>query len=255
MSLMVRIPAVSIHLGPVAIPAHLLIESAAYTVGFLLYARDRRLRGDAIKGPDRSSVIVAAIVGAALGSKILAWLEDPAAILHGTMPLWPGGRTIAGGLLGGTIAVEWAKHRLGIKQRTGDLFAIPLIVAMVIGRVGCFLGGVEDHTYGIATGVPWAVDFGDGIPRHPLQLYEILFLLILGAVLILLRQSGAKNGALYRTFLISYLAWRLVSGFLAPDPAFAGLDSIQWACAAALVWYAWEIASNPARRRRSVIHG
>jgi prolipoprotein diacylglyceryltransferase len=251
---MIRVPAAAIHIGSVAIPAHFLFESAAYSLGLFLYSRDRRRRGDPIR-PDRNSLIVAAILGAVVGSKILAWLEDPAAILHGSVPLLPGGKTIAGGLLGGTIAVEWAKHRLGIRTRTGDLFAIPLTIAMAVGRIGCFLGGVEDHTYGIPTHAIWAVDFGDGIPRYPLALFEIVFLLLLAPALFLLRRGGVKDGNLYRAFLISYLVWRFASGFLSPDPAFAGLNSIQWACGAALAWYACEAALSRARLRRTVTYG
>ena len=29
-----------------------------------------------------------------------------------------------------------------------------------------------DFTYGTPTSLPWAHDFGDGVPRHPVQLYE-----------------------------------------------------------------------------------
>ena len=53
------------------------------------------------------------------------------------------GKTMVGGLLGGTIAVEF------VKRRTGDLFAIPMAVGVAIGRIGCFLSGIQDDTYGI----------------------------------------------------------------------------------------------------------
>ena len=69
--------------------------------------------------PDRNSVIVATILGAAIGSKLLGWLEDPAYLMHGLAAIWPGGKTIVGGLLGGTIAVEFEKRRLGIAARAG----------------------------------------------------------------------------------------------------------------------------------------
>ena len=73
---------------------------------------------------------------------------------------------IVGGLLGGWAGVEIAKRVLRIRYSTGDLFVFPLVVGMSIGRVGCFLTGLDDHTCGTWTGLPWAVDFGDG-PRHP----------------------------------------------------------------------------------------
>ena len=45
--------------------------------------------------------------------------------------------------------------------------------AFAVGRaIGCLLAGLGAETYGIPTGGGWGWDFGDGIPRHPVQLYE-----------------------------------------------------------------------------------
>jgi len=87
-----------------------------------------------------------------------------------------GGKTIVGALIGGLLAVELIKRYIGFSTSTGDLYAIPLAVGIAIGRIGCFLTGLSDNTYGIPTSLPWGIDFGDGISRHPTQLYEIIFL-------------------------------------------------------------------------------
>jgi prolipoprotein diacylglyceryltransferase len=181
------------------------------------------------------------VLGAAIGSKLLAWFEDPA-VLARRWTDWQfllGGKTMVGGLLGGTMAVEWTKRRLGITRRTGDLFAVPIAVAIAIGRIGCYLAGLSDHTYGIATTLPWGVDFGDGIRRHPVQLYEMGFLLVLA--IFLRRFPPNPEGRRYRVFLLSYLTFRLAIDFLKPDPTFAGLSTIQWTCVLALFWYAREV--------------
>lgn len=143
--------------GPLSLSAHLIFESLAYAVGFYMYSRSRRLDGDFLSTSDRFSVITAAVIGAALGSRILYWFEDPVFTLrHIFEPFYLlAGKTVVGGLLGGTFAVEWVKRRAEITRRTGDLFAIPIVVAMAIGRIGCFLEGLPDHTYGIATALPW----------------------------------------------------------------------------------------------------
>jgi prolipoprotein diacylglyceryltransferase len=137
------------------------------------------------------------------------------------------------------MAVEWTKSLLGISRRTGDLFAIPMCIGIAIGRIGCFVAGLPDDTYGIPSHVPWAIDFGDDIPRHPTQLYETGAMLILAAGLHRLKKDARPlpEGALYRYFLTSYLSWRLAIDFLKPGVHFAGLTPIQWACAAALTWY------------------
>jgi len=61
-----------------------------------------------------------------------------------------GGKTIAGGLLGGWIAVETVKKLSGIQNRTGDLFALPLCVGIIVWRVVCLIAGLADDTYGKA---------------------------------------------------------------------------------------------------------
>jgi phosphatidylglycerol---prolipoprotein diacylglyceryl transferase len=57
-----------------------------------------------------------------------------------------------------------------VRRATGDVFAIPLTVGIAVGRVGCFLTGLADNTHGLPANLPWAIDYGDGIPRHPAQL-------------------------------------------------------------------------------------
>src|SRR5579884_3415143 len=101
-----------IPLGPYLLNAHFVFESLAYFVAFRIYLWQRRA-GDFLNASSRLSLIAAAAVGAAIGSKVLAWFEDPAALFaHWNAPAYlMGGKTIVGGLLGGTIAVECIKRR------------------------------------------------------------------------------------------------------------------------------------------------
>jgi phosphatidylglycerol---prolipoprotein diacylglyceryl transferase len=147
----------------------------------------------------------------------------------------PGGKTIVGALLGGWIAVELTKRLHGIHSRTGDLFAVPLCLGIAFGRIGCFLAGLADDTYGLPTSLPWGINFGDGIPRHPTQLYEILFLLGLAFILHRYNQRPHPEGSTFRLFLAAYLSWRLLIDFLKPQPLIYGLNLIQWACVAGLL--------------------
>lgn len=234
--------------------AHWIFESAAYAIGFWLYRRERRKSGDFLSSSGRMTIVVAAIAGAAIGSKILSWLEDPKALLASPNP-WSylaSGRTIVGGLLGGTAAVEWIKRKTGVRQRTGDLFALPLTVAMAIGRLGCFLGGLTDHTYGFQTSLPWGIDFGDGIARHPTQIYEFLFLLLLAIWIKHLKSIPHRQGDLFRTFLVFYLAFRFAVDFIKPDARFAGLTAIQWSCAIAILTY-WRDIPHLLRPSRGLV--
>lgn len=217
---------------------HLVFELIAYFVGFRLYLRARRLHGDAVDDPRRWWIVAAAAGGAALGARLLYLLECPAETLRhwNDASYLLAGKTIVGGIAGGWLAVEATKRMLRIESRTGDLFAVPLAVAIAIGRIGCFLTGTSDHTVGAATTLPWGVDFGDGATRHPTALYEALFLAALALLLTAWQRRGPENGDLFRGFAAAYFAFRLTVDFLKPSPCRGlGLSAIQWVCLLALL--------------------
>jgi phosphatidylglycerol:prolipoprotein diacylglycerol transferase len=216
------------------VPPHPVMEVLAYTTGFQLFLQMRRrgyFAASALPIEQSLWIITGAICGAAVGSKLLAWAEsaplysDPRAVTA----ILGGGKTIVGGLLGGWIGVEIAKKFLNIRQSTGDSFVFPLILGMAIGRVGCFLTGLSDHTCGLPTQLPWGVDFGDGIPRHPAQLYDILFLMTLATALLAWHRWEVRpNGQLFLVFLSAYLLYRFAIEFLKPRwTPVAGLSMIQ----------------------------
>ncbi|MBZ0088792.1 MAG: prolipoprotein diacylglyceryl transferase, partial [Thermoanaerobaculia bacterium] len=98
-----------------------------------------------------------------------------------------------------------------------------------------FLTGLGDRTYGDPTALPWGIDFGDGVRRHPTQLYEILFLALLIVVLARLRRRGVREGDLFRGFAVGYFGFRLLVDFWKPAACRGlGLSAIQWVCLGAL---------------------
>lgn len=135
--------------------------------------------------------------------------------------------------MGGWLGVLVAKKLTGMRQRTGDLFVLPLCVGIAVGRVGCLLAGLADDTYGKPTALPWAVDLGDGVGRHPVQVYEILFLILLGVFLA--RSEKLPDGARFRIFMASYLGWRILIDFWKPQPLIGGMNLIQWCCLAGVL--------------------
>ena len=239
---------------------HFLLESLAYIVAFRLYVWERQRAGDFLTRETRWSVIVAAAIGAVLGSKLLYWLEDPVRTVHqwNDLSYLLGGKTIVGALLGGTVAVELLKRRAGIERRTGDLFAVPLTVGIAIGRIGCFLAGKQDDTYGSVTSLPWGVDLGDGLRRHPVQLYEIAVMLVLAMFLRRVGPPRFREGDRFRLFVLTYYCWRLLVDFLKPGMRFSGMTVLQWACVGALIWYArdlWRITGEWLMTREEFAHG
>jgi phosphatidylglycerol:prolipoprotein diacylglycerol transferase len=236
---MIKLP-VDVVLGPLALHPHWIFESLAYTLGFYLYRRLRRRHGDVIESSDRRWVIAAAIVGGFAGSRVLSAFEDPVFFADHWSELQRllAGKTVVGGLIGGLIAVESIKRLRGIRVATGDLLALPLALGISIGRIGCFLSGVEDESYGIATRLPWGVDFGDGIARHPTQLYEIIFLMALGAILSIRARLAATVGDRFKLFMVGYLGFRFLVEFIKPQVRVGGLSAIQWVCLATVAYYA-----------------
>jgi len=219
---------------------HPVFETLAYAAGFATYRWMRSSRGDTLPEPQRWTVIAAAAIGALAGARLLGIAEQWPTVLTAwrahqipALLIAPGGKTIVGGLLGGWFAVEAVKLVTGIRTRTGDLFAVPLCVGIAVGRIGCFVAGLADDTYGKPTSLPWAVDLGDGIGRHPVQIYEIVFLVLVG--IFLGRKRQWREGARFRVFMGSYLAWRFVVDFIKPQPLVAGLNLIQWSCLAGIV--------------------
>jgi phosphatidylglycerol---prolipoprotein diacylglyceryl transferase len=148
---------------------HAIFDVAAWLAAFAAIWWLSKVRG--LQFPSQSfelPYIAALVFGAGLG-----------AYLFGTLNLWFSGqpgiaRSVEGALAGGIAAVELYKWKNGIALRTGARFALPLAIGIAIGRIGCYSAGLDDFTYGAPTALPWAHDFGDGILRHPVQLYESL---------------------------------------------------------------------------------
>ena len=176
----------------------------------------------ALPRSDRLALAGAAFVGGVLGAKLPFTLgSDPGAD-------WlADGKTITTGLIGAYLAVELVKWALGIRVKTGDTFALPLALALAVGRWGCFFNGC---CYGIPTDLPWGADFGNGVMRHPTQVYESLFHLGMAGVLIVLTLRDQLRWHRLQLYLIAYALFRFATEFIRPEPEYAmGLTYYQWA--------------------------
>jgi phosphatidylglycerol:prolipoprotein diacylglycerol transferase len=168
----------------------------------------------------------AAFIGAGVGAKlpfVIAAGHDHWLALHAWLS---DGKTILAGMAGGYLAVEIAKRVLGVHAKTGDAIAFPLAICIAIGRWGCFFNGC---CFGTETHLPWAVDFGDGIPRHPTQIYESLFHLTMAIVLWQLLRRGLLRWQRLKLYLIGYCLFRFATEFIRPEPrVIGGLTAYQW---------------------------
>lgn len=217
---------------------HLVLEVLAYGVGARVYWRGARAQPAPAAKIDRWLLLGCALFGAAVGSKGLHVLEHlPALLERNELALWLGGKSVLGGFLGGTLGVELGKKAIGWRSSTGDAWVPALALGLVLGRLGCQLSGTWDQTYGNVTSLPWAWDYGDGLGRHPVALYELLLVIALWAIT---RRWLASPGATFAAFMGGYCALRFGLEFLKPPfgvaapstlevARFAGLTAIQWA--------------------------
>jgi phosphatidylglycerol:prolipoprotein diacylglycerol transferase len=243
---------VYLKLGSVSLHPHWVFDVLAYTAGIGILTRRRRRLDDVVDTRTRWIIVAVALIGGVIGSHLLFALEDLAALRSSAYDpmLFLEGKTIVGGLIGGLIAVEFVKARLGIVVATGDLLVLPLAAGIAIGRIGCFLTGLSDGTSGIATSLPWGVDFGDGIPRHPTQLYEIAFVVLLSLLITRVAPRLLLTGDAFKIFLLGYLSFRVLVDFIKPATRIAGVSVLQWACLAVIAYYAPHVPRLIAEVRR-----
>ncbi len=219
---------------------HLILEYLAFFIAFRYYLYIRKNSKDTISYTNRLSIILGAIIGALLGSRIIGFLEYPyIEISKETIVQLLNTKTIMGGLFGGLLGVELAKKIIGEKQSSGDLFTLPIIVGIFIGRIGCFLSGTNEFTYGSKTTFFTGMNLGDGIVRHPIALYELVFLGLLFFFLKKMqKRKELQSGLLFQYFMISYFSFRFLIEFIKPNQFFVlGLSSIQLLCILCIIYY------------------
>ncbi len=239
---------VTVSLGDFHIQLHALLEFAAYFTGFRYFLYLRKKQTDRISINHRIWILIGAIFGSALGSRIAGGLEDPEQISKAgnVFMHFYQNKTVLGGFIGGTWGVELIKKIIHEKHSSGDLFTYPLILALIIGRIGCFSMGIYEETYGTVTDFITGINLGDGQPRHPVTLYEMVFLAALWATLV---QSEKKyvlaSGLRFKYFLIAYCVFRFLLDFIKPHYTFgAGLSTIQFTAMTGLLYYAILYAAN-----------
>jgi prolipoprotein diacylglyceryltransferase len=132
--------------------------------------------------------------------------------------------SIAGALAGGIAGVELWKWRQGVRGSTGGPMVLPICIGIVIGRWGCLFAGLPDDTYGTPTSLPWAVDLGDGIGRHPVEIYESLSMAIFLAIYLhaRLRDAAWPRHHAFHAMIIAYAVQRFAWEFLKPYPTLIG---------------------------------
>jgi len=146
---------------------------------------------------------------------------------------WKGGLSFHGGLVAMFLTAFWLckKHNISFLH-LADIFIVPLALGQAFGRIGNFING---ELYGIPTLLPWGVNFyneldavGNFVFRHPSQLYEMLYDVVIFSVLWRLKDKKLKKGFLFGLFLVLYAVFRTLTEFIrAPEGMIGSLTISQ----------------------------
>ncbi|MCE3075161.1 prolipoprotein diacylglyceryl transferase [Chryseobacterium gwangjuense] len=242
---------VTFHIFGKTILAHPVFETLGIFIGMRFYFYLKRKSKEKVSFNISAAVLIGATAGALFGSKLIGNLENPYKLFeHFDFKTFWTNNTIVGGLAFGLIGVELAKKVVGHKESTGDLNVFPLMLAMIIGRIGCFLTGVHEETYGLPTDSVFGMHLGDSYLRHPVALYEIAFLVVLWIVLKIIQNKGKyPSGFIFQLFMLSYFTFRLLLDFIKPRLELIGnLGTIQLVCIGVIIYYIYKI-----RKTKTVI--
>ncbi len=187
-----------------------------YFLMFLSKERNVRLTKD-----DISDLLLYLIIGVVSFARIFYilfynlefYLSNP----FDMVAIWHGGLSFHGGLVGAIVSmIIYCKVKKVNFYELADMIVIPTALALCLGRIGNFLNG---ELYGRVTNVSWAVDFGDGLGRHPSQIYESFKNLFIFSVLMTIRNKKLPKGFLFWSFVTMYGVLRFLVEFVRePDP-------------------------------------
>jgi phosphatidylglycerol:prolipoprotein diacylglycerol transferase len=216
-----------VSIGSFTIGWHLILMLLGTAVGMLLTMRLAKRAGFP-KGIIYTACVLAFIFGL-IGARITHVLDDldfyrdnPGKVIA----IWEGGLGWYGCLVGGTLAVvvyAWIK-KFSL-ARFADAAAPGVILGLSIGRIGCTLNG---DSPGTATSLPWGFTythphaFSPPWPTHPAAVYEILWNMVILAVLWRLWKRLSPDGSLFLVMLAAYSFGRFCISWVRDEPAVLG---------------------------------
>lgn len=221
--------------GPLSIRAYALCIIAGVAIAIWLGNR-RFVKAFPQASGIVSDVAIIAVPSGVIGGRIYHVISSPDKYFgKGGQPLdalkiWQGGLGIWGAISLGAVGALLAYRQLARTRELPqfryflDALAPGILFAQAIGRWGNWFNG---ELYGRPTDLPWAleiprnlrsVEYRDFETFHPTFLYESLWCLLLGLILIKF-SSRLRGGQIFSLYILGYCAGRLVFEALRIDEA------------------------------------
>ena len=157
-----------------------------------------------------------------------------------------------GGFLGAFLAFLYFTKKAEVDRlKYADSVALGLAIGWIFGRTGCFTA--HDHPgRHVSASFFLSVAYPDG-PRVDLGLYELLFTIVMTALLFTYNGKPRPPGRIIALAAMLYAPARFVLDFFRatdvarPDQRYLGLTPAQWAClaTAALGAHLWRLGAKP----------
>ena len=234
--------------------SHSVFVALGMLAAGVIFGIEKRRRG--VSDPRMVYVVLGAVMGAAIMARLGTWAQhlDPSKNLNLAEQLLRGNASVLSALVGAWLGVHIAKKLAHYPERTGDLFAPAVALAMAIGRIGCLL----TERPGTPTGTEWGIVLSPdaaqytgspaGVPLHPSFVYEIIFHAVAFVVLwFWLRHRPIAAGETLTIYIAAYGVFRFLIEFVrGNEVAWLGLTRPQLFLAvtiplllARIIWMLW----------------
>lgn len=224
-----------VELGPITIHAYALCIIAGVAIAIWLGNRRFLAAFPQARGIV-SDVAVVAVPSGVIGGRIYHVISSPSQYFGANgepldaLKIWQGGLGIWGAISLGAVGAFFTYRRLARSRELPefryflDALAPGILFAQAIGRWGNWFNG---ELYGRPTDLPWAleiprnlrtIDYREFATFHPTFLYESLWCLLLGLILIKF-SPRLLAGQIFSIYIFGYCAGRLVFEALRIDEA------------------------------------
>lgn len=211
--------------GPISIQAYGLCIAAGVLVALILayYQKNASWR-KYISQDTLISLINIGIIAGVAGGRLLSIIADHDQIDSWTdvFAFWDGGFSVLGSVIAITVTISiYAIIKKLPLSAILDFFGLYAPLVQAFGRLGCYFAGC---CHGIPTTLPWGITYTDPlalaplcVPLHPTQLYNVIALLALFALLSLLTRKRPSQGVIFALSLAGLSLARFITDFWRGD--------------------------------------